>query len=267
MSVTVDLRLGDCLEIMRDLPDGCVDAVITDPPYGMTDLELDRYQVEWLPHAFRVLKHNGCAAVFGGLPTLAAFLDSWEYRFGGVWVKPNSGPRSHNAKKPKSAHEWFAVFCKPGVPVFALTWNSVQVEGEPFVKVQRNRGWSRNQADSIDRMDPRGFTTDGYHQINHGTRFVTDVLVGPSKPYMVHQERTMHPTQKPLSIMRVLVQWITNAGGTVIDPFMGSGTTGVACVETGRNFIGIEIDPQYFAIAERRIAEAQRNYQPQLALA
>jgi DNA modification methylase len=76
-----------------------------------------------------------------------------------------------------------------------------------------------------------------------------------------------HPTQKPVALMRwCLDKAKVPPGATVLDPFMGSGTTGVACVQTGRNFIGIEIDEEYFSIAERRIAEAQRNYQPQLAL-
>jgi site-specific DNA-methyltransferase (adenine-specific) len=266
MSVTVDLRLGDCMEIMRDLPDGCVDAVVTDPPYGMTDLALDRYGEKWIGEALRLTKAHGQLCCFGGLPTLSPILQTWHFRWGGVWVKPNSGPRSHNAKKPKSRHEWFAVFCKHGVRPSDLTFNQQVVDGEPFVKVQRNRGWQRDQKDSIDRMDPRGFTEDGYLQVNPGTRIVTDVIEGPSKPYMGYSERTIHPTQKPVSIIQTIIEWLTDERQIVLDPFMGSGTTGVACVRTGRNFIGIEIDPQYFAIAERRIAEAQRNYQPQLAL-
>jgi len=72
-----------------------------------------------------------------------------------------------------------------------------------------------------------------------------------------HPEERFHPTQKPLELMKWVLENYTNEGDTILDPFMGSGTTGVACVQTGRNFIGIEIDPGYFAIAERRIKEAQ----------
>jgi DNA modification methylase len=106
-------------------------------------------------------------------------------------------------------------------------------------------------------MSSVGFTQEGYVTKNNGRREMTDVLFGRSKGSMCHDERTDHPTQKPLEVLLTLVQWLTNEGDTVLDPFMGSGTTGVACVQTGRNFIGIEIDPGYFEIAKQRIEKEQ----------
>ena len=87
-------------------------------------------------------------------------------------------------------------------------------------------------------------------------------IISVQKP---HPSNSQHPTEKPVELMKWLIETYTREGDTILDPFMGSGTTGVACVQTGRNFIGIEIDPTYFAIAEKRIKEAQQ--QPRLELA
>ncbi len=210
MSVTVDLRLGDCLEIMRDLPDGCVDAVITDPPYGVDVAPWDiAPTLEFRDECLRVSR--GCVVMFGSAAprSLRPFLSLEPDRML-VWAPSFSFAKT-------SAHgmyyRWHPVWC----------WRLP------------NKG---HEGPSVDVLRER---CDGRNWWNH-------------------------PCTKPLALMQSLVG-LAPPGATVLDPFMGSGTTGVACVETGRNFIGIEIDPEYFAIAERRIAEAQRNYQPQLALA
>lgn len=204
MSVTVDLRLGDCLEIMGDLPNGCVDAVVTDPPYGL-DFRGEAWDAsipDWLPMA-----RERCATVAftTGQTTL------WDY--------------------PPA--DWVCCWFSPGSTAYSCAGGFTQ--------------WF-----PILLYGKAGFPTDTIRL-----------------PRIVHTypKDFPHPSPKPLALMKWLVENCAPPGATVLDPFMGSGTTGVACVETGRNFIGIEIDPQYFAIAERRIAEAQRNYQPQLALA
>ena len=205
MSVTVDLRLGDCLEIMRDLPDGCVDAVVTDPPYGVGKAAWDNEApLEWIPLAERVSPRMLVMPGNTALISVGARLS--DYKDCLVLRNTNGMTRS---------------------PLGFGKWIPVLVAG--------NWSW-------VARPNLISFT----------------VRTG---------EVEGHPCPKPLEAMvRLIEQW-TEPRWTVLDPFMGSGTTGVACVQTGRNFIGIEINPEYFAIAERRIAEAQRHYQPQLALA
>ena len=240
MSVTVDLRLGDCLEVMRDLPDGCVDAVITDPPYGITqrgvslggvgggDINLDfgawdehaPHWSEWIPECLRVLSSVGVFVSFHDRAQVGCIANALETEHG--WTVRNIGAYLKTNPPPQ---------------VYKVKWRTAS---ELFVVATRNKG-------------------KGHH-------FAADKQQTPDYFMRSNCYPRQHPTQKPEDLMTWIVQYWSWEADTVLDPFMGSGTTGVACVETGRNFIGIEIDPEYFAIAERRIAEAQRNYQPQLAL-
>lgn len=250
---------GDCLDLLKELPDASIDACITDPPYGVTDLELDVFQTEWLAEAVRVLKPHGQICSFGFLPTLAPFMNYFTYRWSGVWIKTNSIPVFHNTKRPKSKQEPFAIFCKPSTSISKLTYNSLTTSGEPYTKTRKNTGYKREGKDCIDRLGTDTFTIDGYVSVNNGTRCVTDVIEGPTKNCMKHADRTIHPTQKPVNVMSTIIQWITNTGDIVLDPFAGSGTTGVGCAQTGRKFIGFELNPEYCDIANKRIKDAQHT--------
>jgi len=234
MSVTVDLRLGDCLEIMGDLPNGCVDACITDPPYG--------------------------------IPNGAAF-----WRKGGRSIE-DWGTAKHN----EAPGDWLSM-----VPfaddAYCLEFHGNHPEAT-IETIQRHTAcglvpWSfcvltkKNPPPTPRPKFASGFelclvSYRGERRWHGGGYVKNSYITLVPEPGVIRE----HPTQKPVDCMAQWIEGIVPPGGTVLDPFMGSGTTGVACVQTGRNFIGIEIDPEYFAIAERRIAEAQRNYQPQLAL-
>lgn len=222
----VELWCGDCLEYMRDLADGCVDAVITDPPYGIAyqsarridklqrfdvlqgDTELD---FAWLSEAHRILTANGSLFVFCRWDTQeqfrAAISKFFNVKSQVIWDRGVHGLGDLNAQyAPCHDVAWFATKGKFSFP-----------NGRPK---------------SVYRVD----------------RLPANEL--------------LHPTQKPLSLMRVIINDLTVPGNTVFDPFMGSGTTGVACVQTGRRFLGCEISEQYFEIAKRRIEAAQM--QPRL---
>jgi site-specific DNA-methyltransferase (adenine-specific) len=191
---SVQLYHGDCLEYMRSMADGSVDAVVTDPPYGCGKADWDdAFPVAWYSEARRITK---MVAIITGASGLK---------------------------------------------------DSIPLVGEDFVDVISARnlnGMTRS---------PAGFGN-----------WIACVLAG-SKPrqgvtffeFTVSGEMPNHPSPKPIGYMMKLICRLTDEGDTIFDPFMGSGTTGVACVKTGRNFIGCEIDPGYFAIAEKRIAEAQ----------
>lgn len=252
------LHNGDCLEVMTSLPDNSVDAVLTDPPYLTTDLHFDKSRLDmaWVIDLLRIVKPNGYLAVFAPVEMSAFIASHWSMRFTGFWLKPQAGMRTAAAKKPMSKSEIYSVFAHPKHKVKNLTWNPVKIHGEPYTRIKRHRGYQRNGKDQIDRADTSSWTKDGYVSKNDGWRMQTDVIIGPSKPCMPHGERTIHPTQKPENVMSTLVQWLTNEGDTILDPFMGSGTTGVAASRLGRDFIGIELDPDYFKIAQARIQDA-----------
>jgi DNA modification methylase len=252
------LYCGDCLEILPTLKG--IDAVITDPPYFSTDLKLDRESkpADW-GLLTKVVQANGYLVVFAPLEIQSEIFHIWKRRFSGVWVKAQPVKRTHTAKKPFGSFELYVVYAHPDHQVSQLTWNHVFVPGTPYRKIKRKSGYKRGGKDQLDRQGTSGWTKDGFVSENSGVRYCPDVLFGANKPCMAHDERTEHPTQKPVEVIDVLVQWTTNPGDLVLDCYMGSGTTGVAAIQQGRKFIGIEIDPDYFEIACRRIEAAQRQ--------
>jgi site-specific DNA-methyltransferase (adenine-specific) len=304
----IDLRLGDCLEILKDLPDKSVDAVITDPPYyRVADAKWDRQwktldeYVAWLMKAAdewrRILKDNGSLYVFADDKVCAYLQVELDKRFlllnNLVWYKTSGSMASMYSKgfrcfAPVSERILFysAQYDPTGWETVKLDMNNFTSLREYFKQYQYSIGLSIKQINESlghrkaehafywgstqwDLPTPETYAELGKLPYNHG--FVRreyedlrrvynadgetfDVIAGP---IVSAKDNTEHPTTKPLWIMKRLVEVSTNPGMTILDCFMGSGTTGVACVQTGRNFIGIEIDPGYFAIAERRIREAQ----------
>ena len=253
--MTVELIQGDCLDVMPTLTDKSVDMVFTDPPYNLTDLEYDKIVIDdsWCKELIKVVKKNGYLATFGNFMMFASIGQLWKWRFNGIWLKPSPNPRTHSAKKPMNQQESYCVFAHPESEVKYLTWNIIKNIGKPYKKTQRNTGYKRGGKDQISRASCSGWTKTGYESINDGYRIQSDVIRAPQKQCMIYDERTVHPTQKPIQAIGVLIQWLTNEGDTILDPFMGSGTTGVAAQRLGRNFIGIELDPEYFAMAKKRI--------------
>ena len=216
----VKLYLGDCLEVMRGMPDKSVDAIITDPPYGVVNRDsngirmLDKGAADIKTYDEFILinyftRISKTAYVWCGTEQVsnyrAAFVDAGYSTRICVWEKTNPSPMN-------GQYLWLSSI---ELCVYAKSTGAVFNE---FCK--------------------------------------SPVFRQPTEP------KEYHPTAKPVSLMKRLILASSNEGDTILDPFMGSGTTGVACVQTGRNFIGIEIDPTYFAIAEKRIADAQM--QPRL---
>jgi site-specific DNA-methyltransferase (adenine-specific) len=251
----INLINGDCLYALKNIPDNSVDAIITDPPYLTTDLHFDRHglDMEWVNESLRIVKPNGYLAVFCPVEMSAEIAKLWSLRFTGVWLKSQGAMRTATAKKPMSKSELYTVFAHPNHKIKDLTWNPIRIAGEPYLKIERNTGYKRGGKDQLARADKSGWTKDGYVSENNGFRWQTDVIFGHPKPCMPHDERTIHPTQKPVNVMSTLVQWLTNEGDLILDPFLGSGTTGIAAKNLKRDFIGIELDPEYFAIAQERI--------------
>lgn len=242
----INLYQGDCLELMKDIPDKSVDMVLCDLPYGTTrnswDKKLDSNKL--FSEYERIVKSGGVIALFSQMPFSADLVQSnrKHFRYEWIWQKSRGTGHLRANRMPLKAHENILIFYDK-LP----TYNPQKTYGG---KCYRSKCYS-------------GSTNYGTHRacktietINtDGSRFPIDVLKFTSVDNTTGQR--LHPTQKPVSLLEYLIKTYTDEGKTVLDNCMGSGSTGVACVNTNRDFIGIELDEHYFDIAEKRIQEAQ----------
>jgi site-specific DNA-methyltransferase (adenine-specific) len=242
---------------MQDIADSSIDCILTDPPYLTTDLHFDKegLDIEGLcSSVLRVLKPSGYFISFGSIELLGQLNRYFPIRWSGAWVKPNGVMRTATAKKPRSQCELYAVMVHPNYKIADLTYNTLIVEGGPYRTVQRKVKYKREGKDSLSRINSNAWGEDGYVCVNDGTRQQTDVIYAPSKNYMAIAERTDHPTQKPVQLLKTLLYQCTNEGDTVLEPFMGSGSTVIACHQLRRSVIGIEKHSPYYEMARERIA-------------
>ena len=240
----INLMQGDCLERMKEISDGSVDMVLTDPPYGTTACKWDSIiplEPMW-EQLKRVIKPNGAIVMTASQPFTTTLIASNMKMFKYCWVFAKSLPVGHGYAKhrPMSNHEDICVFGKG-----KTTYNPQMTPRDKPRKYTR-KGPSLSGSSSMTSHDglERELTEKYPTSIQH---FNTSV-----------QKDKLHPTQKPVALMEYLIKTYTNEGETVLDFTMGSGSTGVACVNTGRRFIGIELDDGYFKIAQDRIEQAQR---------
>ena len=238
----IDLRLGDCLELMRDIPDKSIDLIVTDPPYMMTDANCDNsggLDIAAISSEIRRIIKDGAAwIVFGQVRSITDWVcnNSRYYKYSIVWAKNRHSGYLDAKIRPLRKYELINVFGAGRV-----TYNPQMVDGKPYA-IKRG-GKSECYATGSERVST----------ISDGKRYPTDILyIGCDT-----DKDIKHPFKKPAALMEWLVKTYSNPGDTVLDPFMGSGSSGVACVNTGRNYIGMELDAQYFEMAQKRIGEAQ----------
>ena len=234
----IDLINADCLEAMRGIPDGSVDMVLTDPPYGTTACKWDsviQFEPMW-EQLKRVTKDNGAIVLTASQPFTSALIMSnvKTFRETLVWKK-NIASNFLNANRMHlKRHEDICVFYKN-----QPTYNKQMIQGTPYVSKRTGKDDSGDCYGSVKkRIDTE----------NLGER-------NPISVIEFDRQTGLHPTQKPVALMEYLIRTYTNADETVLDFTMGSGTTGVACKNLGRSFIGIEMDADYFAAASKRIDE------------
>jgi len=241
MTPEIDLFNADCLEIMENIiPDYSIDLILCDLPYGTTQNKWDSIiplGALWKLYR-RLIKANGCIVLTGqGLFTARLILSATDfYRYSLIWEKTKAGGFLNAKRMPLQAHEDIAVFyaCLPTyVPQMEI--------GKPYTKKAVTNGDGKNYG-KFDRV--------GQIAVNDGVRYPRSVIKISNDNH-----GSLHPTQKPVALMEYLIKTYTTEGMTVLDNCMGSGTTGVACKRLNRNFIGIEKDPEYFKVAEKRIAE------------
>lgn len=248
MKHTLTLMCGDCLELMKDIPSASIDMILCDLPYGVTSNKWDTVlplDALWVQYE-RVIKANGAIVLTAQQPFATALISSnpKNFRYEWIWEKSRVTGFLNASKRPMTAHENILVFYKK-TPVYnPQKWKI----DERFI--------DRRKKLDIDtyRQQNYGKHTKAKHRKDDGTRYPLSIIPIVSE----NTEKTGHPTQKPVALLEYLIKTYTNAGDTVLDNCMGSGSTGVACSNTGRCFVGIEIDPNYFEIAKRRIEEADR---------
>ena len=235
------LLQGDCLELMKTIPDGSVDMVLCDLPYGTTACKWDAVipLTQIWSHYLRVVKTNGAIVLTSAQPFTSVLVMSRPeiFKYQWVWQKETGTGFGNANKQPLRDHEDVNVFYRKQ-PIY-----NPQFEiGTPY-KATSQGGNHESSVYAGGGLNP-------ISTVNDGRRFPKTVL------RFARDRNKVHPTQKPVALMEYLIKTYTNEGDLVLDNTMGSGTTGVACGNTGRGFIGIEKDPKYFEIACQRIREA-----------
>ena len=239
----IDLKFGDCLELMKNIESASVDAIITDPPYGTTACKWDSvidFDLMWV-QLNRIIKPNGAIVLFGSEPFSSALRMSniKNYRYDWIWSKSNPANIALANRMPLKYHEVISVFYKK-----QPTYNKQMI---PRDELGKKRLQNKNNPIRFKGSDIQGTSKISKdYDINR----YDENFKNPSTILNFKVERgKKHPTQKPVALMEYLIKTYTNKGETVLDFTMGSGSTGVACKNTNRNFIGIEMDENYFEIA------------------
>ena len=228
------IYLGDCLEVMKRIDDKSIDCIITDPPYGTTACKWDSvipFEPMW-EQLNRIIKPNGAIVLFGSEPFSSALRMSniKNYKYDWVWNKKQTGNPFLATKQPLKIHEDILIFNSG-------RYFPIMTEG----KMRKKGGGSKSlifgntEKKENNQYYPKSILEFANCSVRTGR---------------------LHPTQKPVALIEYLIRTYTNEGETVLDFTIGSGTTAVAAINTGRNFIGIEKDKNYFEIANKRIKDA-----------
>ena len=251
----IDLRLGDCLEVMKSIPSGSIDAIITDPPYGTTACKWDSvidFDLMW-EQLKRIVKPNGAIVMTASQPFTTTLISSnmKMFKYCWAWQKSKASNFPHAPNMPLKILEDIVVFSsgvvghKSQAKGRRITYNPQGTrEGTTTVKQNKNTSELKYHRDS---------------QTNHTTGYKCKREGYPQTLVKISSENGLHPTQKPVALMEYLIKTYTNEGETVLDFTMGSGSTGVAAKNTNRKFIGIEQDENYFKIATDRINKEEKQ--------
>ena len=257
-----DIKLlhGDCLELMKDIPDKSVDLVLCDLPYNTAGLKWDcmiPLDLLWMQYK-RIIKPNRAIVLFAQQPFTTAIISSniemWKYNW--IWQKEMGSNFINCNYVPLKVSEDICVF-GVGSTTFtkhgnSLIYNPQMSVGKPYICK------NGNIADEEYAVLHRSSKVCGHITENNGTRYPTNIL-------RFNRDRNkIHPTQKPVALLEYLIRTYSNENDLVLDNTMGSGSTGVAAINTNRRFIGIEKDDKYFGIAQSRINESLEQKQQNL---
>lgn len=238
----IEIHFGDCFEVMKNIPNKSVDLILCDLPYGVTSNKKDialPFDKLW-EHYERIIKDNGAIVLFGQGIFYADLVCSNRklYKYDLIWDKQLVSGFLNAKRMPLRQHEQIAVFYKK-----SPTYNPQYTIGQP----SHSKGHSYKKKENTNN--------------NYGYYKSVDVDCKTTKKYPIsiisiqkpHPSKAIHPTQKPVALLEYIIKTYTNENDIVLDNCMGSGSTGVACVNTDRKFIGIELDENYFNVAKERI--------------
>ena len=243
----IQIKRGDCLELMKEIPDESIDMILCDLPYGTTACKWDSvipFEPLWEQYN-RIIKDNGAIALFGQEP-FSSFLrlsnvDNYKYDI--YWEKERLTNINQVKKRVGKTIETISVFYKK-----QCTYNPqmVKYDGKP----RTNKVKNGKMGTLTDQQKKKVFEYNdtGWRYPTQVWKFQRDCLTS-----------NLHPTQKPIALLEELIKTFTNEGETVLDNCMGSGSTGVACINTNRDFIGYELNEEYFNIAQNRLREAWKE--------
>lgn len=253
--MTVKLFNDDCLQVMRGIESGSIDAIITDPPYYSTDLHFDKApRIDygaWLLDCKRVLKPNGVLVSFCDLNLLIelrghnVFKSTYEL----IWQKTMAVGFLNANRRPLRAHEYMLIMVDG---LNSSTYNPQKTAGKAYIK----KGGTKT---SIYDFDDKGNTYINETGDRHPLSVITFQHEKSRFDSTRSQKDIRHPTQKPLTACEWLIKTYSNENETILDPFAGSGSVGNGCVNLNRNFIGCELNKDYFDIASKRIEAAQNE--------
>lgn len=254
----VNIEQGDCLELMSYINDESVDLVLCDLPYGTTASNWDScIPMKYLwEHYYRILKKNGTILLFAnGIFTprvLASNIEDYKYRW--VWVKNNSTNFVHAKNRPMTKSEDILVFSKGSMGHKSqLGDKRMTYNPQGLIPVNKTVKAGKGRFGTVAGIRP----SHKEEFFREYTNYPNDVLTDFPE---VSPNKKLHTNEKPISLLEYLINTYTNKGDVVLDNCMGSGSTGVACVNTFRNFIGFELDENYFNIAKERIRQAQEVF-------
>lgn len=241
------LLCGDCLELMNRIPNGSIDMALSDLPYGTTRCRWDtpiNLQELWKQYR-RVVKENGAIVLFSAQPFTTELISSNKamYRYEWIWRKTQPSGFMNAKKMPLRTHENIEIFYRK-----PPTYNPQMTHGHQR-KTATAYGTRESDGSSCYGREERNYTYDSTD------RYPVDVLQYSTGD----KAKRLHPTQKPVDLLEYLVKTYTNPGETILDNCMGAGSTGIACMNTGREFVGIELDPEYYQIAKERIEQHVEN--------
>ena len=240
--VNVNLMKGDCLELMKSIPDGSVDMVLTDPPFGTTKCSWDSvipFEPMWA-ELKRIIKPNGAIVLFGSQPFTSNLImsNTKMFKYEQIWDK-NKGTQPQLANiQPMKSHENILVFGKGKINYYPQ-----KTKGDPYTRDNKQSHTEHSLSKGLKPIK----------QVNTGFRFPKTILMYPRD---FSAQTRLHPTQKPVALLEYLIKTYTQEGETVLDFTAGSMSTAIACINTNRNGIMIEKDDHYFKVGSDRVAQA-----------
>lgn len=243
------ILLGDCLELMKEIPNKSIDMILCDLPYGTTACKWDviiPFEPLWEQYK-RIIKDNGAIVLFGGEPfsskLIVSNIANFKYKI--IWNKMQGSGFLNSKKRPLTQYEDIIIFAN--VKLGNFTYNPQIVNKEKHkIKPHGNR-------------KPCDITTYGKHNsklsndYDNTKSYPTDLISLSSKLAECNSINRIHPTQKPVALFEYLIKTYTNENDLVLDNCIGSGTTAIACINTNRNYIGMEKEPKYYEIATKRV--------------